>query len=78
MKKNAPTRTVCVEGPAGAGGRVLPAPAVVVVVVVLLVTAGLSVLGTALEAVVPIVVTGGLLGRELVRGLVAVLSPQRA
>jgi len=78
LKKNAPAHLLCVEGPAGAGSQVLPAPAVVVVVVVLLITAGLLAYGMAMEAVVAAVVVGGLMGKELVRGLVTIFSPRRA
>src|SRR5687768_11391607 len=78
LKKNAPAHVLCVEGPAGAGSQVLPAPAVVVVVVVLFITAGLLAYGMAMEAVVAAVVVGGLMGKELVRGLVTIFSPRRA
>ncbi|MFF8285761.1 hypothetical protein ACF06W_23970 [Streptomyces albus] len=78
MKKNAPAHAACVESRAGAGSPLLPAPAVVVVVVVLLITAGLLVYGMALEAVIAAVVTGGVMGRQLVRGLIVDLSSRRA
>lgn len=78
MKKNAPAHVLCVEGPAGAGSQVLPAPAVVVVLVVLLITAGLLAFGMAMELVIAAVVVGGLMGKELVRGLVNIFSPHRA
>lgn len=77
LQKNTPARELCVEGPAGVGSQVLPAPAVVVVVVVLLITAGLLACGMALEAVVAAVTAGGLMGKELVRSLVAVFSQRR-
>ncbi|MGW1306814.1 hypothetical protein ACWD5R_45445 [Streptomyces sp. NPDC002514] len=77
MNKNAPVHTLCVEGPSGADSQALPAPAVVVVVVVLLITAGLLVYGMALQAVVTAVVAGGLMGKELVRDLVAVFSSRQ-
>lgn len=77
MKKNAPAHVLCVEGPVGVGSQVLPAPAVVVVVVVLLITAGLLAFGMAMELVIAAVVVGGLMGKELVRGLVTVFSPHR-
>lgn len=77
MKKNAPAHVLCVEGPGGAGSRVLPAPAVVMVVVVLLITVGLSAYGMTMDAVVAAVVVGGLMGKELVRSLVTLFSPRR-
>lgn len=44
------------------------------VVVVLLITVGLPVFGMTTETVVPAVVVGGLMGKELVRGLVTIFS----
>ncbi|MGV9425963.1 hypothetical protein ACWDO7_16970 [Streptomyces sp. NPDC003656] len=72
MKRNSPPHVLCVQ--TGAGNQALPASAVVVVVVVLLITVGLPVFGMTTETVVPAVVVGGLMGKELVRGLVTVFS----
>ncbi|MDF2272039.1 hypothetical protein P2Q00_42510 [Streptomyces coacervatus] len=78
LKKNAPAQGLCVEGQAGTGGQVLPASAVVVVVVVLLITASLPAFGMPVEAAVTAVVAGGVMAKELIRGLVSVFSPHQA
>ncbi|UED84509.1 hypothetical protein [Streptomyces profundus] len=77
MSEHVPERASCVPG-AGAAGQILPVPVVVVVVVVLFLTAGLVASGMAVELVVAVVATGGLLARELIGGLLSVLTRHEA